>query len=165
MFNVPPPHNGTDGADNTMKRMKQAGRSSFLTKSNHAQPARILCRTIELTHCRRQTHSCTHCYQNRTPSNNMTNSFSLARLSIVIACFLTGASTFQIESCSRRPHITATSSSQLPHTPTPSRLYATPLTDFQAAADTESSVSTTEFILSEISTNDVRKFQVIHVVS
>eukprot|EP00986_Skeletonema_menzelii_P013852 scaffold8519_cov120-Skeletonema_menzelii.AAC.1 len=47
MFNVPPPHNGTDGADNTRKRMKQAGRSSFLTKSNHAQPARILCRYLE----------------------------------------------------------------------------------------------------------------------
>mmetsp|Transcript_18957 Transcript_18957/g.28861 ORF Transcript_18957/g.28861 Transcript_18957/m.28861 type:complete len:180 (+) Transcript_18957:160-699(+) len=76
----------------------------------------------------------------------------------MIACFLMGASAFQIGSSSSRPHISTTSSSQLPRAPSSSSLYSTPMKDFPAAVDTESDGSTTDFIFSEISTNDVVVF-------
>lgn len=69
-----------------------------------------------------------------------------------------GASAFQVGSSSNRPHISSISSSQLPSAPSSSSLFSTPMKDFPAAADTESSGSTTDFIFSEISTNDVVVF-------
>ena len=87
MFNVPPPHNGTDGADNTMKGMKQAGRSSFLTKSNHAQAARILCRTIDLTHCL-TTNPQLHALLSKPNSKQQHDELILARSLVHCNCML-----------------------------------------------------------------------------
>lgn len=100
-------------------------------------------------------------YQHKMNSSSV----GLLSITVMIACFLMEASAFQTGISSSRPHIARLSSSQLPNAPTPSSLYSTPMKDIQAAADTGSSVSVTDFIMSEISTNDVRTFQVIHVVS
>jgi len=95
---------------------------------------------------------CTHYCQ----TSNMMNSPAPVLFIAMVACFLMGASAFQIGSSSSRPHIATISSSQLPRAPSSSSLYSTPMKDFPAAVDTESDGSTTDFIFSEISTNDVR---------
>lgn len=87
----------------------------------------------------------------------MSNS-SVALLCIaIIACFSMEASAFQIGN-KGRPHTNTVSISRLlPHvlSPMTSRLHSTPMTDLPFA-DTETKVSTTDFILSEIAINDVR---------
>eukprot|EP00984_Skeletonema_dohrnii_P009652 scaffold3697_cov142-Skeletonema_dohrnii-CCMP3373.AAC.7 len=87
----------------------------------------------------------------------MTNSSAPVLFIAMVACFLMmGALAFQIGSSSSRPHIATISSSQLPRAPSSSSLYSTPMKDLPAAVDTDSDGSTTDFIFSEISTNDVR---------
>ncbi|KAK1734633.1 hypothetical protein QTG54_014506 [Skeletonema marinoi] len=87
-------------------------------------------------------------------TSNMTNSSAPILFIAMVACFLMGASAFQIGSSSSRPHINTISSSQLPRAPSSSSLYSTPMKDLPAAVDTENDGSTTDFIFSEISSND-----------
>lgn len=74
------------------------------------------------------------------------------------------ASAFQIGNKGRPHTATVTSSKLIPHnvSPSSSSLHSTPMKDMPvAAAETESNVSTTDFILSEIATNDVRNVRMI----
>ena len=87
-------------------------------------------------------------------SSNMTNSSVALLCFIMIAC---SSSAFQTGNRGR-PQTVTVSSSKLPHVShSSSRLYSTPMKDLPtAAADTESNVSTTDFIFSEISSHNVR---------